>query len=569
MSSEQRRHLISRNQNGVLSVYMSFNLAGKRHLHTITWVNIVKWSNDVFWLCLLETSDILIVRSSGTHWKSLKTICVMSLKNKISNIKSVSEVSGVEYKKPDPDKICQYQDNLDKNEDAREYLKDRNIKDISIRHFKLGYDTKRNAISIPVFKNDELINIKYRLLDPDKYKYSQEKGCEVWLYNEKGIEVGKEKDALLIVEGEFDLISCWQAGIENVVSPASGKDSYGTWLELMDDIGSIWIAYDNDEPGMAAAQKLSERVGEEKSRQVIYPDGYKDANDYFKDHDKDDFKKIISEAEHFYGHRFDGLADVINDFRSSPELGKELRIMQGVKWRDDHMMIISGRTNAGKTTYVLNIAKELVDKNKPTLILPFERGIKDVGPRFMSIDMGATEVEMRQMTDAQWHKYLERIRDLPLYFAVPEKNNILETIRRAKRIFDVRVIVIDHLDYIASQAKDKFTFQSTLMHDLKEFAIENSVAFVIVHHPNKPSKFDANKRLTNDDLGGSSSISQVAETVIMIESDLEEGFMTPYVTKNKGEMSEAIFYFNKETGKIGDEFTTEEFDEIEENINDW
>jgi len=495
----------------------------------------------------------------------------MALKEKVNKINSVADISGVEYEKPNPDKVDKYHNNLieDKESEAYKYLIERGINDESIEHFKLGYDPGRDAISIPVYKNDEVINIKYRLLDPDKYKYTQEKGCEVWIYNEKGIEVGEEKGGLLIVEGEFDLISCWQAGIDNVVSPASGKDSYGPWLEMIDDVDRVWIAYDNDEPGMEAARKLSERVGEGKSRYVVYPQGVKDANEFFQEYDKEDMKDLIAEAQPFFSHQFETLGDVIEDFRSSEEPGEELRIMPGVEMRDDHLIIVSGKTNAGKTTYVLNLAQELVDRDTPTLIMPFERGVKDVGPRFMSIDMNSTEHEMRQMSDEAWDDYLERIRDLPLYFSVPAKDEIAETVRRAKRIFDVQVVVIDHLDYIANQAQNKFKFQSELVHNLKELAIEESVAFVIVHHPNKSNKFEENKRLTNRDLSGAISIPQVAETVFMVESDLDDGFITPYCTKNKGDIKEETYQFTKETGKIGDRVTGGEFDEITSEDNEW
>lgn len=493
----------------------------------------------------------------------------MSLKDKVKNIKSLANTSGIEFKKPSVSVMEKYCSALKESTKASDYLKGRNINEESIEYFNLGYDKGRNAISIPVYKNDELVNIKYRLLEPDKYKYTQEKDCEVWLFHEKGIEHGEEKDGLLIVEGEFDLISCWQAGIKNVVSPASGKDSYRPWLEFIDKIGNVWIAYDNDEPGIEAAQTLSEHVGINKTKHVIYPEGYKDANDFFMEHNKEDFKELIKEADYFHSHQFETIGDVINNFRSSSGLGEKLRIMPGVQLTDDHMIIVSGKTNAGKTTYVLNLARELVDEDKPTLILPFERGINNVGKRFIGIDMNYTEEELMDLDSDDWDDYISKIREKPLYFSVPAKDEILDTIERAKRLYGIEVVIIDHLDYIAGQSSDKYTFQSTLMHDLKEFAIDKAVAFVVVHHPNKPNKFNKDNRLTNDDLGGSSSISQVAETVFMIESDVDSGFITPYATKNKGDMTEDTFHFNVKTGRIGDSYVGDEFDNIKSNENDW
>jgi len=83
----------------------------------------------------------------------------------MSIIRSIREQIGVDYNRPDISKMEGFIEELNNNPVALEYLKtERGLTDDTINHFKLGFDPKREAISIPIFKGDELINIKYRFL---------------------------------------------------------------------------------------------------------------------------------------------------------------------------------------------------------------------------------------------------------------------------------------------------------------------------------------------------------------------------------------------------------------------
>ncbi len=298
-------------------------------------------------------------------------------------IQSIKEFANGSYIKPPSEKVDSFCKALISTPHALDYLNiTRGINKETIDNFKLGYDASKNAISIPVYKRGELINIRYRFIEPkDKIKYTQEKGCEVWIYNEDGIAKGQSKGGILITEGEFDLMSCWQAGFKNVVSPASGKDSYGIWLELLDTIPKVYIAYDNDKPGKKASIELAERVGTEKSFEILYPEGIKDANDYFREYDSEAYKNLIRNARPYYKYKFSTVNDIIGSMMEKNDNVLKLKTIPFVEFEDDWMIIVSGDSNVGKTSMVMNVANELINKDIPTLILPFERGVKTVGKR--------------------------------------------------------------------------------------------------------------------------------------------------------------------------------------------
>ncbi|HRF71056.1 MAG TPA: toprim domain-containing protein, partial [Candidatus Pelethenecus sp.] len=319
----------------------------------------------------------------------------MSITDKIQ---SLQNQVGASYRRPDIELLKKMQEDLLENPLALDYLIiERNLTEETIEHFGLGYDEKKNAIAIPVYKRGELINIRYRYLEPEGSKYTQEKDCEVWIYNEDGIQEGMKRGGILIVEGEFDLMSVWQSGLKNVISPASGKDSYGIWLELIDNIPKVYISYDNDKPGKDASIKMAERIGQEKCFEVIYPEGIKDANDYFKKFTVSDYRELIKIARPYYSYQFKGLRDVIEDLRFNKQEIITSPYLPDVKMGEDWLTIISGVSNIGKTSVVMNIAMDLTNKGIPVLVLPFERGNTVVGTRFLQVKYNLGEGDFQSV----------------------------------------------------------------------------------------------------------------------------------------------------------------------------
>ncbi len=469
-----------------------------------------------------------------------------------------------QFIRPDPDNLEFFKKSLWETEEAQRYLKiERGLAEETIKHFELGYDPDKNAIAIPIFKNKELINIRYRFLIPDKTKYIQEKDCEIWLYNENGIDVGLKKTAVLVVEGEFDCMAVWQSGIKNVVSPASGKDSYGMWLELLDPIAEVVIAYDNDKAGKDASNKFAERIGIEKCKEVTYPEGIKDATDFFKRFNKDNFKELIANARPFYTRKYNDLFDVINLMRDDQQEKLEIDILPDVKLTPDHLLSMTGHTNAGKTMMALNIAKRLVEKGVPTLVLPFERGIQTVGARFLQILFDKKEDELKKLSTEEWDKYIRKVANTPLYFSVPSKDDLVEVLKKAKRILGVRAVIVDHLDYMVRNSGEREDVEiRNRLHELKTLAIEEQIMMVIVTHPRRTKTAGgASNKPTLEDIRGSSAVAQDSETVIILDkmSDTE---IEVDVQKNKGKMSKKVFNVDYETGLIGGQSDRVTLDDI-------
>lgn len=483
-----------------------------------------------------------------------------------TKIQSIKDSLNGSFTKPSNEKVSGFCSLLLETPKAIDYLKvTRGLSDETIKYFKLGYDKERDAISIPVYKRGELINIRYRLLDPkDKPKYTQEKGCEVWLYHDEGIDKGREKGGILIVEGEFDLMSCWQAGFKNVVSPASGKDSYGVWLELLDTIPRVYISYDNDKPGKKAGMEFAERVGVDKSYEVIYPPDIKDANEFFKTKTNENYRDLIKQARPYYKYTFAGVQDVIESLRTKEEDTLKLKTLPFVEPEEDWMVIISGTSNAGKTTWAMNLANELVNKGLPTLILPFERGTRTVGKRFLQVRYDRTQDEFGYFQEADWEHLIQDTVNLPLYFSMPHRDEIKALLTKAKRLFNIKAVIVDHLNYLVRKSDNNENVEtSRTLQEFKSIAQELGIIFFIVHHIKKPEGHGTIVRKPKmEDLKGSSSTYQDPEAVIMLSSS-EQGKLEIDVVKNKGPMGSKTFNFKLSSGVVGDEVAVPSIDDFD------
>ncbi len=479
-----------------------------------------------------------------------------------TKIQSLQQTLKVDYTKPPIDKLEGMINKL-RGSPGWEYLtKERSLTPETIDYFKLGYDDKKDAIAIPVFKDGELINIKYRFLNPKDIRYTSEPNAEPWMFHDSGIEIGKQKNAVAISEGEFDCMSLWQAGFKNVISPGSGANSYGPWIETLDKIKSVWIAYDNDNPGQTAAKELADRIGIEKCRNVIYPEDIKDANDYIKQHSTEELRELFAKAKPLYKYEFSGISDVIQKIIDDPMDYLEVSLLPGVKLERDQLVVLSGITNGNKSTVSLNIVNELAGKNIPSLFMPFERGVYSLGRRYLQIALGKTQQDMQFTTKDEWRRLAIELANKPVYMAVPDRHKIDETIRRAKRIFGVRVVVIDHLDYIIRNLSgNREQAISDTVQGLKRLAEELGVIMIVVTHVRKlDDPGSTHQRKPNlDDLKGSSSLKQDPEVVAIVHPTPDRLGVEVDIQKNKGPMTSKKFAINTETGVIKGEYDPDNF----------
>ena len=157
------------------------------------------------------------------------------------------------------------------------------------------------AINFPYFKDGFLINVKYR---DSRKNFKMITGASKVFYNIDAIKGSKKA---VIVEGELDVLSYHEVGIEYVVSVPNGsaisdkeKEEYektkdpaifrevdyeylDNCIEDFDHCETIYIATDDDPAGIKLREQLSRRLGKKRCSYILFSKYAKQDNTPCKD----------------------------------------------------------------------------------------------------------------------------------------------------------------------------------------------------------------------------------------------------------------------------------------------
>jgi twinkle protein len=169
--------------------------------------------------------------------------------------------------------------------------------------------TEAQAVIFPYVWKGEVVNRKFR--NTEKH-FVQDKGALRTLFNADAIDSDGE---VVFVEGEMDVLACWEVGLRHVVSlpdgaPAALRDENDparqadrrfealvTCGDVIARMRKIVIATDADVPGGYLAEELVRRLGRARCWRVRWPEGCKDANDVLVQLGPEALRDAIAAAE--------------------------------------------------------------------------------------------------------------------------------------------------------------------------------------------------------------------------------------------------------------------------------
>lgn len=182
------------------------------------------------------------------------------------------------------------------NNDWLNYLKSRGISTNNEGIKQNMRIDKYNRLSIFITDREKPIAIKYRTMDK---KISSEKGSQSnYFINWQHIT---NKDYLIIVEGEIDLLSSIEVGFSNVVSLPFGATNLkciDNQMEWLINFKKIIIAVDNDEQGEKSKKQIIEKLlGYKEKLFTVNLGEFKDFNEVLTNGGIETLKNIILGAE--------------------------------------------------------------------------------------------------------------------------------------------------------------------------------------------------------------------------------------------------------------------------------
>jgi len=515
--------------------------------------------------CILEECSsnpkaTLYINKTTGKW------CCHRCGSKGHNIKHLAYMAGLlEWKEPvkeghlyiPPTEIDRWHTALFQNTDALEYLREmRGFSDTSIHQFRLGWkmDGDAPAITIPFFDNTNTCvgYKKYYYTSDKKPKVKFEKDSQQIFYN---LNMVDQEQPLIITEGEFDAISLWQYGYRNVGSIPNGVNGLTDWPNSL--IASKYmLCFDNDAAGQKGAMALGEVLGESKCHRV-FPK-LKDFNDYLAARlPKEEIEKCFTEAEPLYKisntSAYDYL-DLALHRLSDPEKQKGLStglvgldaILGGD--REGEITVITGETGNGKSAFTLFKAGEWLKNDKKVLIISGEMSGDEIVVRLAShhYNRKATEKDIKAFCELN----KDRLFIPNIYNEWASKKDQLPI----PKIFDiidyyidqgVQYFVIDHIHcFIRKGCK--------IIEDIEDFMTR--CRFKVKTHPihlflvAQCRKKDKDKRrLTKDDLYGSSEIDHASWNIMVIHRENEKDHLVEVtIEKNRtwGNLGTCVLQFD-------------------------
>jgi len=211
----------------------------------------------------------------------------------------------------------------------------------------------------------------------------------------------------------------------------------------------------------------------------------------------------------------------------------ELKIMSGWKGIDDilggfrlqQVVVVSALTKSGKTSWLMDLTTRIKEYNP--LWFPFEESAEELIRKYIERGQepphGYTPLNIKGST-------LEWI-----------ESRIIESIAK----YNSRVVFIDQLDFIVPFNGDNHSLRiGQAMRELKAIAKKWNVCIFLICHLVK-TRMDTNPSL--EDLKGSSSIGQEADTVILLWRETIKKGGEVEITNNTNISIQA----NRRTGKTG------------------
>lgn len=417
---------------------------------------------------------------------------------------------------------------------------------------KYGYVIHRGRQIARYYKERKVVALHTRTKDKQFYWEGDQKGIE--LFGQHLWRSGGRK--LTITEGELDCLSI--AEVWNckwpVVSLPSGAQSavkaIKNNLEFIESFQEIVLAFDQDEAGKAAVEKVVPLLAPGKVQVVDYPEGCKDASDVLckvghkaiermvwdaKPYRPDGIVHAASmkaELKEFFEHGYDGV---------QYECPLPLTNFMTNGYRKGELWTHTAGSGIGKSTIVTQIVgyhlmniPTCQESTGPCTIghVALEENNKQTTLRYMSLDLqrplhlGVPEDIKEEDYDSAFDRQTERLYEYD-HFGSLEADNLISKLRYLAVGCSCDFIILDHISIAVSgmdQNEDERRTIDKLMTDLRSLVENTGVGIHIISHLRKAhgKSHEEGGRVTLDDLRGSASIKQLSDCIIGYERDQQD-----------------------------------------------
>ena len=201
------------------------------------------------------------------------------------------------------------------------------------------------------------------------------------------------------------------------------------------------------------------------------------------------------------------------------------KVLSGGFHRSD-LILIGARPGMGKTSFALNVARNMAVKGRKTVFFSLEMSNEQLAQRIISTEARIVSNKFRtgEISDAEWEKIgmaLDHLVDAELYFDDTANITVPEMKARIRRMKDVECVVIDYLQLMSDpRFKDNRVQEiSKITRDLKLMAKDLNIPVITCSQLSRNTAKTSDHRPQLTDLRESGSIEQDADIVLMLHRE--------------------------------------------------
>jgi twinkle protein len=379
---------------------------------------------------------------------------------------------------------------------------------------KTGLVSRGNQLGFPYTDLEgQLRFMKWRA--PNKRFFIEPPGVPLSLFNLSALQGIQSSHALVITEGEFDTLSCIEAGFPYSVSVPNGAPAVAgsgdvdpftdkafsyLWAgpDLIPELGitrRVILAVDADDPGRTLLGELALRLGPERCYGVRYPEGCKDANETVVKHGIKALWAALSNAFPLVSDELRPIDEIPIRLRTESYLPGWACLEKHLRVCPPELMVVTGVPSSGKSQWVtnlfLNISRQYgVNGALIQLEDDIERTRDDLTKYaeswFPDVDENGTFAK----ATAFLH---DRIRVVAPSEDLNDKRDLkwlTKTIEIAAKRHDCKWVVIDpwnEVEHLFARGQNEAQYLNDAVRELKTRARRLGICLCIVCHPDKAS----------------------------------------------------------------------------------
>ena len=230
----------------------------------------------------------------------------------------------------------------------------------------------------------------------------------------------------------------------------------------------------------------------------------------------------------------------------STGIGDLDRVITGLNRSD--LIILAARPGMGKTSFALNIARNVACQSKKTVaFFSLEMSKEQLASRLLSSEalVGGTKLRTGKLSDEEWQRLVpasDILKNANLYIDDTPGITITEMKSRLRRLRNIDLVVVDYLQLMSStrRIESRVNEISEITRSLKIMAKELNVPVITLSQLSRASEQRPDHRPQLSDLRDSGSIEQDADIVLFLYREgyydkNNEDDAAPAVDVNSGE----------------------------------